>query len=176
MKRKLQNTTYKIAPLLALTVIALIWLFVCEGDIVPSFMLPSPIDVFTAFIKDMPILLTHAQITLQEALYGLLTGIALAFVIASLMDRFKFLYNAFYPLLVVSQTIPTVAIAPLLVLWMGFEMTPKIALVVITTFFPITIGLLDGFRSVDSDQINLMRSMKASKLQTFFIVKIPPNL
>ena len=176
MKRKLQNTTYKIAPLLALTVIALIWLFVCEGDIVPSFMLPSPIDVFTAFIKDMPILLTHAQITLQEALYGLLIGIALAFVIASLMDRFKFLYNAFYPLLVVSQTIPTVAIAPLLVLWMGFEMTPKIALVVITTFFPITIGLLDGFRSVDSDQINLMRSMKASKLQTFFIVKIPTAL
>ena len=64
----------------------------------------------------------------------------------------------------------------MLVLWLGFEMTPKIALVVITTFFPITIGLLDGFRSVDSDQINLMRSMKASKLKTFFIVKIPTAL
>lgn len=176
MKRKLQNTTYKIAPLLALAVIVGIWLFVCEGEIVPAFMLPSPVDVFTAFVNDFPLLLTHAQITLQEALYGLLIGIALAFIIASLMDRFQFLYNAFYPLLVLSQTIPTVAIAPLLVLWMGFEMAPKITLVVITTFFPITIGLLDGFRSVDKDQVNLMRSMKANRLQTFYIVKIPTAL
>ena len=176
MKRKLQNTTYKIAPLLALAVIAGIWLFVCEGEIVPAFMLPSPVDVFTAFVNDFPLLLTHAQITLQEALYGLLIGIALAFIIASLMDRFQFLYNAFYPLLVLSQTIPTVAIAPLLVLWMGFEMAPKITLVVITTFFPITIGLLDGFKSVDKDQVNLMRSMKANRFQTFYIVKIPTAL
>lgn len=142
----------------------------------PAFMLPSPVDVFTAFVNDFPLLLTHAQITLQEALYGLLIGIALAFIIASLMDRFQFLYNAFYPLLVLSQTIPTVAIAPLLVLWMGFEMAPKITLVVITTFFPITIGLLDGFRSVDKDQVNLMRSMKANRFQTFYIVKIPTAL
>lgn len=176
MKRKLQNTTYKVAPLLALAVIVGIWLFVCEGEIVPAFMLPSPVDVFTAFVNDFPLLLTHAQITLQEALYGLLIGIALAFIIASLMDRFQFLYNAFYPLLVLSQTIPTVAIAPLLVLWMGFEMAPKITLVVITTFFPITIGLLDGFKSVDKDQVNLMRSMKANRFQTFYIVKIPTAL
>lgn len=142
----------------------------------PAFMLPSPVDVFTAFVNDFPLLLTHAQITLQEALYGLLIGIALAFIIASLMDRFQFLYNAFYPLLVLSQTIPTVAIAPLLVLWMGFEMAPKITLVVITTFFPITIGLLDGFKSVDKDQVNLMRSMKANRFQTFYIVKIPTAL
>ncbi len=176
MKRKLQNTTYKVAPLLALAVIVGIWLFVCEGEIVPAFMLPSPVDVFTAFVNDFPLLLTHAQITLQEALYGLLIGIAFAFIIASLMDRFQFLYNAFYPLLVLSQTIPTVAIAPLLVLWMGFEMAPKITLVVITTFFPITIGLLDGFKSVDKDQVNLMRSMKANRFQTFYIVKIPTAL
>ena len=89
------------------------------------------------------------------------------------MDRFSFLYKALYPLLVITQTIPTIAIAPLLVLWMGFGMAPKITLVVITTFFPITIGLLGGFRSVDTDAIHLMQAMGANRLQIFRYVKMP---
>ena len=115
----------------------------------------------------------QAAVTLQETLYGLLIGIAIAFVIASLMDRFTIINKALYPVLVVTQTIPTIAIAPLLVLWMGFGMAPKITLVVITTFFPIAIGLLNGFQSVDEDAINLMRSMGASRLQIFRIIKLP---
>ncbi len=118
----------------------------------------------------------QATVTLQEACYGLLIGIAIAFVIASLMDRFNFLYKAIYPLLVVSQTIPTIAIAPLLVLWMGFGMAPKITLVVLTTFFPIAIGLLNGYKGVDSDSINLMRAMGAKRYQIFRYIKIPNAL
>ena len=110
---------------------------------------------------------------MQETLYGLLIGIAIAFVIASLMDRFTIINKALYPVLVVTQTIPTIAIAPLLVLWMGFGMAPKITLVVITTFFPIAIELLNGFQSVDEDAINLMRSMGARRLQIFRIIKLP---
>ena len=110
---------------------------------------------------------------MQETLYGLLIGIAIAFIIASLMDRFTIINKALYPVLVVTQTIPTIAIAPLLVLWMGFGMAPKITLVVITTFFPIAIGLLNGFQSVDEDAINLMRSMGARRLQIFRIIKLP---
>ena len=75
--------------------------------------------------------------------------------------------------MVVTQTIPTIAIAPLLVLWMGFGMAPKITLVVITTFFPIAIGLLNGFENVDPDAVNLMRSMGAGRLQIFRYVKLP---
>ena len=89
------------------------------------------------------------------------------------MDRFKWLYKAIYPILVVTQTIPTIAIAPLLVLWMGFGMAPKITLVVITTFFPIVIGLLTGFEGVDPDAINLMRAMGANRYQIFRYVKFP---
>lgn len=100
-------------------------------------------------------------------------GIVLAFIISTLMDRFNFLYKALYPILVITQTIPTIAIAPLLVLWMGFGMAPKITLVVITTFFPIAIGLLNGFESVDADAINLMRAMGANRLQVFRYVKLP---
>lgn len=142
-------------------------------EFVPAYMLPSPIDVVKAFADNFSIMMKQAAVTLQETLYGLLIGIAIAFVIASLMDRFTIINKALYPVLVVTQTIPTIAIAPLLVLWMGFGMAPKITLVVITTFFPIAIGLLNGFQSVDEDAINLMRSMGASRLQIFRIIKLP---
>lgn len=142
-------------------------------EFVPAYMLPSPIDVVKAFADNFSIMMKQAAVTLQETLYGLLIGIAIAFVIASLMDRFTIINKALYPVLVVTQTIPTIAIAPLLVLWMGFGMAPKITLVVITTFFPITIGLLNGFQSVDEDAINLMRSMGARRLQIFRIIKLP---
>ena len=131
MKRKLQNITNKTAPLISLAVLALLWLFVSEGEIIPSYMLPSPLDVVKAFVNDFGILCSHAAVTLQEAIYGLLIGTALAFVIAVLMDRFAFINKALYPILVITQTIPTIAIAPLLVLWMGFSMAPKITLVVL---------------------------------------------
>lgn len=136
-------------------------------------MLPSPTDVFKAFFDNFSVMMQQAAVTLQEACYGLLIGVALAFITATLMDRFNFLYKALYPILVITQTIPTIAIAPLLVLWMGFGMAPKITLVVITTFFPIAIGLLDGYRSVDKDAVNLMRAMGANRLQIFRYVKLP---
>jgi ABC-type nitrate/sulfonate/bicarbonate transport system permease component len=139
-------------------------------------MLPSPVDVARAFVSNFGYMLKEALTTVQEAIYGLLAGIGIAFVIATLMDRCKFIYRAFYPLLVISQTVPTVAIAPLLVLWMGYGMAPRIVLVIITTFFPIAIGLLDGYRSVDDDCVNLLRSMGASKAKTFRLVRLPSAL
>lgn len=173
LTKKLQSITNKAAPIISLAVLAAAWLFVSEGGIIPSYMLPSPVDVAKAFVTDFSILCSHAAVTLQEALYGLLIGTALAFVIAVLMDRFEFLRKALYPILVITQTIPTIAIAPLLVLWMGFSMAPKITLVVLTTFFPIAISLLDGFQSADKDEINLLRSMGGTRTQIFRHVKLP---
>ncbi len=173
MTKKYQNITSKIAPVVSLLLLAGVWLFVSEGEIVPSYMLPSPVDVAKAFVTDFSILMSHAAVTVQEALYGLLIGTALGFVIAVLMDRFDFLYKAVYPILVITQTIPTIAIAPLLVLWMGFSMAPKITLVVLTTFFPITISLLDGFKSADPDSINLIRSMGGGNLKILRHIKLP---
>lgn len=176
MTKKSLNITGKIAPAAALGVVLVIWLVLCEGEIIPAFMLPSPADVFRAFVHNIGDLLQQAAVTLQEAMYGLLIGITLAFVTAVLMDRFRFLHRALYPLLVVTQTIPTIAIAPLLVLWMGFGMAPKITLVVITTFFPITVGLLSGFSGVDPDSVDLMRTMGAGRVQIFRFVKFPNAL
>ncbi|MDO4519307.1 MAG: ABC transporter permease [Eubacteriales bacterium] len=156
--------------------ILFIWFGVSEGEVVPSYMLPSPINVVKALVGDIAMILTHAKFTLQEAFYGLAIGILLAFCMATLMERFKVVDLALYPIMIVTQTIPTIAIAPILVLWMGFGMAPKITLVVITTFFPITVGLLDGYKSVDKDAIDLMRSMGASRMQIFTHVKFPSAL
>ena len=150
-----------------MAVILLGWEVVSISGIVPSYMLPSPVAVLTALFGDLPTILFHAKFTLLESFYGLLIGIALAFVFATMMDRFRVMDQAFYPIMIITQTIPTIAIAPILVLWMGFGMAPKITLVVITTFFPITIGLLDGYKSVDPDAIRLMKAMGASRAQIF---------
>jgi len=182
LRKKLQSTTGKTAladklpAAAALACIVLIWALASRSGVVPSYMLPSPADVGRAFVGDLGIILMHARITLQEAFYGLCIGVALALVMATLMDRFRVLSQALYPLMVITQTIPTIAIAPILVLWMGFGMAPKITLVVITTFFPITVGLLDGYRSVDVDAVNLLRSMGASRRQIFAHVKCPAAL
>ncbi|MGN0531189.1 MAG: ABC transporter permease [Eubacterium sp.] len=173
MTKKLQSITNKTAPLCAVAVIIIIWFLCCDAQLVPAYMLPSPVDVVKAFVDNFAIMMKQAAITLQETMYGLLIGIGIAFVVSSLMDRFDWLKKALYPVLVVTQTIPTIAIAPLLVLWMGFGMAPKITLVVITTFFPIAIGLLTGYESVDPDAINLMRAMGANRLQIFSYVKLP---
>lgn len=182
MKRKSQNTTSRntgnkgLWPVLAILMILIIWQTASGTGMIPKYLLPSPLDVVKAFVGDFPLLMENARVTLIEAFVGLLAGVGIGFVMAALMDRFEKLYQAFYPLVVLTQTIPTIAIAPLLVLWFGYEMVPKVILIVIVTFFPIAVSLLDGFRAADKDTISLMRSMGASKLQIFWFVKFPGSL
>lgn len=173
MKRKLPNITNKLWSCSAIVVILLLWQAICSLGMVDSFMLPSPLQVVQAFIKEFPTLMEHSIVTLTEAFLGLGLGIVLGFIMAVLMDQFEVLYKAFYPIIVLTQTIPTVAIAPLLVLWFGYEMTPKVILIVITTFFPIAVGLLNGFRSTDQDSIHLLRAMGAGRWQIFRYIKLP---
>ncbi|EPZ62349.1 binding--dependent transport system inner membrane component family protein [[Clostridium] sordellii ATCC 9714] len=92
------------------------------------------------------------------------------------MDFLPILKKCFYPILVVSQTIPTITIAPLLVIWFGFDTLPKILMVSLTCFFPIFVSLVDGFENVDKDYINLFRTMNSNKLQTFIHLKFPMSL
>ena len=176
MRRKLQSITSKSIPAAVILALLLLWQLLSVAELIPRFMLPSPMDVCRAFARDFRLLMEHAGVTLAEAFLGLALGVVLAFLAAVLMDRFLWVYKALYPLVVLTQTIPTIAIAPLLVLWMGYEMAPKIALIVITTFFPITVGLLDGFRSADADAIDLFQAMGASKMQIFCYMKLPGSL
>lgn len=175
MKRS-PSITSKLPALLALAVVVAIWLGASEGGLVPEFMLPTPIDVCRALAGDFPVLLTNAAVTLQEAAWGLAIGIAVALALATLMHRVRALYRALYPLVVVTQTIPTIAIAPLLVLWMGFGMAPKVTLVALTTFFPLAVSLLEGYASTDKAAADLLRAMGASRWQIFRHLEFPAAL
>lgn len=176
MIKRFQSIINKLAPILAISGILILWQSLSISGVVPKFMLPSPTDVVKAFIGDFFLLMHHAKTTLAEAFLGLSMGILLGFLVAVLMDRFTLAYKAIYPVLVITQTIPTVAIAPLLVLWLGYGLLPKITLIIITSFFPITIGLLDGFRCSDPDAINLMKAMGANRMQRFYHIKLPSSL
>lgn len=176
MKRKLQNTTSKLWSYSAVAFILAVWQAAVSLGLIEGFMLPSPFLVLKTFISEFPALMDNAAITLAEAALGLLFGIATGFAAAVLMDRFERAYQAFYPILVLTQTVPAVAMAPLLVLWFGYEMAPKVILIVITTFFPITVGLLTGFRSADRDAVNLLRAMGAGRMQIFRYLKLPGAL
>ena len=174
--KKFQNITDKIASSIIIAVLLMIWQILSMVNIIPKFMLPSPFEVVKAFVSDFPLLMKHTEVTLVEAFLGLGLGIILGFAVAVIMDRFEYAYKMIYPVLVITQTIPTVAIAPLLVLWMGYGILPKIMLILLTSFFPITIGLLDGFRSVDKDMLNLLKTMGATSFQNFIHLKLPSSL
>lgn len=176
MRRRLRNTTSKLLPAAAIFVLLTLWQMVTMTGTIEAYLLPSPVAVAKVFVTDFPLLMENAKVTLLETFVGLFFGICTGFIIAVLMDRFEKLYQAFYPIIVLTQTIPTVAIAPLLVLWFGYEMLPKVILIVVTTFFPIAVSLLDGFHSADADMIHLMQSMGATKLQIFYHVKFPGAL
>ena len=173
MKRKLQNITNSIHSGAAIILILVVRQILSGAGIVPSFLLPSPIEVVRAFIREFPLLMEHAKVTLLEAALGLVLGIGIGFLTAVLMDAFEPFYKALYPVIVITQTIPTIAIAPLLVLWLGYGVAPKVTLIVIVTFFPVAIGLLEGFRAADTDTMNLLRAMGANKIQIFRHVKLP---
>lgn len=162
-----------LTPLLTIVALLALWQAVVVVGIVPNFLLPTPVQVVQALVEDAALLASHCVTTLAEAAVGLAAGVALGFVFAVLMDRFESFYLAFEPLMTISQTIPTVAIAPLLVLWLGYGALPKVVLVIISTFFPITVSLASGFRSVDPDVIDLMRTMNASRWQIFWYAKLP---
>ncbi len=169
IKDKLQSS-------LLIVLLLVIWQALSSSGLIPSFMLPSPVAVVKAFVTDFPLLIDNLWVTLLEAVLGLMAGVLFGFLFAMLMDRFRPVRIAMYPVLVLTQTIPTVAIAPLLVLWMGYGIAPKILLIFIVTFFPITVNSLDGFQSVDPDEVRLLRAMGASNSQIFRYIKWPSGL
>ena len=176
MIKKSRSITNKLYPLCFIVLLLLIWWGLCAFHIVPGFMLPSPWAVVKALVTDFPILMSHAGVTLAEAFLGLAASIIAAILLAVLMDRCEFIHKSLYPVLVLTQTIPTIAIAPLLVLWLGYSILPKVVLVFIGCFFPLVISLLTGLASVDPDIIRLYRSMGASRRQILFQVGLPSSI
>ncbi|MFA7149277.1 MAG: ABC transporter permease, partial [Syntrophomonadaceae bacterium] len=130
-------------------------------------------QVLVTMTETYPMLWFHGSMTLLEAISGFILAIAIAFIMAFLLDTLFWFNRAVYPLLIVSQTIPLIVLAVLFTIWFGFGLLPKILVVILVCFFPMVISLSDGLNTVDSDQISLFRSMGASPLKTFTMVKLP---
>jgi NitT/TauT family transport system permease protein len=144
-----------------------------------DFLVPSPVEIAEALWENRGLLVENAWVTLREILLGILCALVVGVGMAVLMHRWRLLRDAAYPLLVASQTIPIVVISPILLVWFGFGIGPKVLIIALVCFFPITVNALDGLRSVDPEAVTMMRSLDASRWQRFRRVEAPaalPNL
>lgn len=139
-------------------------------------LLPAPSQISVALVENWAAIFDNAMVTAYEAVLGFIIAIILSFVLAVLIDRFLPLKRGIFPILVASQTVPIFAIAPLLFIWFGFGILPKVFIVVLICFFPIVTNLVDGLNSANRGLIKLLESMNASTWQIFAKVKLPASL
>ena len=154
----------------------LAWQGIASLDSVDDLTLASPVETWDALREDWSLLWDNALVTLWEVLLGLAAATAAGVALALAMHLIRPVRDAAYPLLVASQAIPIVVLAPLFVLAFDYGIGPKIAIVALICFFPITVNLLDGLRSVDAEHLKLMRSLGASRLRTLRSVELPSSL
>lgn len=171
--KRLRSIGNKIAPIVFILILLIIWEIIVNVGGIEKYILPAPTDVIEVLIKDFKTMVPHILATLYEGMVGFLIAIALSIILAVIMDMVPLIKRALYPVLVISQTIPTVALAPLFIIWFGFGALPKIIVVVIVCFFPIVISIVDGLEGVDKDLINHFKLMGASKLNVFLHLKLP---
>nr|WP_241429202.1 ABC transporter permease [Agrococcus sp. ARC_14] len=152
-----------------------LWHAVSVAGLVPAEMLPSPARIARVGVAEHEALLRHAMPTLTATLLGFSLSVTVAFVTATLLDFSPPLRRAVLPLVVVSQTLPMIALAPLVVLWFGFGMLPKVLLVAFVTFFPMVVGFMRGFGSAEPDAEHLLRSMGASRVTVFRMIRLPSS-
>jgi ABC-type nitrate/sulfonate/bicarbonate transport system permease component len=162
-----------VPPLALLAAVIIVWALAASRSGLPGFILPSPADVARAGWQTRAALLPALRATLVETGVGLILSIGLAAAIAAAIDLSSLLRRAVYPMLVASQTIQILAIAPLLILWFGFGLTSKVVIVVLICFFPLTLSMADGLASADPDLVALFRAMGASRGQIWRLIRLP---
>lgn len=141
-----------------------------------EFLVPAPAEIAEALWQDRALIAENAWVTLIEVVLGFLIALVLGLGAATLLHLSHLLRRASYPLVVASQTIPIIVIAPVLVVWFGYGIGPKLAVVALICFFPITVNTLDGLQSVDREKVKMMRTIWASRLQLFTRVEVPTAL
>lgn len=160
-------------PAIVIIATFLVWHAIATWSGLSSFILPSPLEVIGAGWRTRVSLSSAVANTLFETLIGLAIATLLGIVIAAAIDFSTILRRALYPILVASQTVQILAIAPLLIIWFGFGLTPKVLVVVLICFFPLSINMADGLASSDPDLIALLRSMGATRGQIWQWIRLP---
>lgn len=168
-----KNSRRIVMPLLVFALAISAWEMYVRIANVSLYILPSPSKIMRTLVENMDVLLHHSWVTLEESLLGLLISTLFAILISIGMDLSKTFKTSLYPFLIVTQTVPVMVLGPLFSIWFGFDLLPKVLIVIFMCFFPIAISFTDALSQVDRNQINLLRSFGANTFQIYRIVKIP---
>lgn len=160
-------------PIIFSISLIIIWELIIKVLEIEKYIMPAPSDIIKALYENFGAMMPHIIATLFESVVGFGIAILLALILAIIMDLLPMVKKAIYPVFIISQTVPVIALAPLFIIWFGFGALPKIIVVVIVCFFPIVISISDGLEGVDKDLINHFKLMGASKLKRFFHLKLP---
>ena len=166
---------YGLAILITLAGIGL-WELIIRLGHVPEYLIPAPSEVAADMKSDWPVLEPALLVTLKEILLGFLISVAAGVGLAVLLHMSTTLRRAFYPILIGSQTVPIVVLAPILVILLGYGILPKLVIVALICFFPIVVNGIDGLRSVDDDLIRMMRTLHGTRWGIFKRVEFPASL
>jgi NitT/TauT family transport system permease protein len=164
-------------PALLLSVVLLVlWEGISRIFKLPEFVLPPPSSIAHLLLTKQATLSVAAWVTAEEILYGFVLSTLVGMVIATTIARFEVMGRAVYPLMVLFQNVPKIALAPLFILWFGYDLAPKIVLIVVMAFFPVALNMLVGLRSTDPNLVTLLRTVGASKTEILLRAQIPNSL
>jgi ABC-type nitrate/sulfonate/bicarbonate transport system permease component len=165
-----------LGPITLLALLVTGWEVVARLLDVEDYLLPAPSEVARALIEDWPLLGPDTWVTAREVLLGFMIALAAGLALAIAFHLSPLLRRAAYPLVVASQAVPVIVIAPILVIWFGFGIAPKLIVIALVCFFPVVVNTLDGLRSVDRTQVKMMRTLNASRLDVFRRLELPASL
>jgi NitT/TauT family transport system permease protein len=163
----------RFAVVIALVALLIVWEAAADLGRIPIFILPAPSDIWASIVKNWSALLNHAWVTLLETLAGFGLSVAVGIPLAVLIVYSRIFDRVVYPMLVASQAVPKVALAPILLVVLGYGVSPKIIVAFLIAFFPVVVNTVTGLASVDRDTLNLMHSMGVSKMDVFRKVRFP---
>jgi NitT/TauT family transport system permease protein len=163
-------------PALVLLLLFGVWWFVAWRELVPAYLVPAPGAVWDTMVADWALLLEHTWVTTMETVIGFVLAAVIGVATAVLLVYSRTAEKALYPLILFAQVIPKIAIAPILVVWFGFGLTPKIVLAVLIAFFPVVVSAVAGLRSIDPELLELSATMGASRWKTFRKIRFPGSL
>lgn len=163
-------------PASLLLTVLIVWEVMVRWRDTPRWMLPPPTAIITAFRTDWAMLMDNTWVTLVEVLLGFALALVAGLLIGAAIDWSLVLRRALYPLVIASQTIPMVALAPLMLIWFGYGLLPKVLITALIGFFPLAVATVDGLGSADREMLALLRSMGATPGQRARLVRIPAAL
>lgn len=174
--KKWASIKTNLPALLLIAILIIGWELVTRVAGVPVYILPAPSAIALALAENHALLLEHTRVTLKAVFGGLALAILLALTLAITMDRWKLFKEALYPVLVISQAIPIFALAPLILIWFGAGLLPKVLIVALVCFFPLAVNLVEGFSQVDPEAVDLLQTMQANRWMIMLSVQLPSTM